>query len=103
MPAPKFRLDYVNSADADIQYWTIHTFGDVRAAMSCWHGSVKTFMADANDSEITSSLHLLLLMGIGLQGHGTEWHPALDFRDQLVRAARNSPLKEVARLIWSSA
>lgn len=103
VPAPKFRLDYVNSADADIQYWTIHTFGDVRAAMSCWHGSVKTFMADANDSEITSSLHLLLLMGIGLQGHGTEWHPALDFRDQLVRAARNSPLKEVARLIWSSA
>jgi hypothetical protein len=33
---PKFRLDGVNSADADRQFWTIITFGDVRAAMSCW-------------------------------------------------------------------
>jgi hypothetical protein len=90
MPAPKLRLETVNSADPDIQYWTITTFGDVRAMMSCWHGSVGSFLADANDSEITSSLHLLLLMGIGLHGYGMEWRPALDLRDQLVRAAKAS-------------
>jgi hypothetical protein len=90
VPAPKFLLENVNAADADIQYWTITTFGDVRAMMSCWHGSVDTFVADANDNEMASSLHLLLLMGIGLHGYGMEWRPALDLRDQLVRAAKAS-------------
>jgi hypothetical protein len=89
-PAPKFQLDGVNSADADISYWTITTFGDVRAAMSCSHGSVSFFLADANDSEIRSSLHLLVLMAIGLHGWGMEWRPALEMRDQLVRMANAS-------------
>jgi hypothetical protein len=71
-------------------FWTIITFGDVRAAMSCWHGSVETFMADANDSEIRSSLHLLVLMAIGLHGWGMEWRPALEMRDQLVRMATDA-------------
>jgi len=87
---PKFRLDGVNSADADRQFWTIITFDDVQAAMSCWHGSGETFMADANDSEIRSSLHLRVLMAIGLHGWGMEWRPALEMRDQLVRMANAS-------------
>jgi hypothetical protein len=90
VPAPKFELSTVNAADADIQYWTITMFGDVRAMMSCWHGSVGSFLADANDREMASSLHLLLLMAIGIHGYGMEWRPALDLRDQLVRAAKAS-------------
>jgi hypothetical protein len=90
MPAPKFRLVGNNSADPDITYWTITTFDNVRAAIICSHGSVEAFMADANDSELTSSIHLLLLMAIGLHGYGMEWREALDLRDQLVRTAKAS-------------
>jgi hypothetical protein len=38
VPAPKFDLVHVNEADANIRYWSITTFGDVRAEMSCRHG-----------------------------------------------------------------
>jgi hypothetical protein len=96
-PVPKFRLEHVNSADAGIQYWTIATFNDVRAMISCWHGSVGTFAADANDSEGMSSVHLSLLMGIGLYSYGLEWREAIGLRDQLMRAARASD-PQIARL-----
>jgi hypothetical protein len=96
-PAPVFRLEHVNSADADIQYWTITSFNDVRAMISCWHGSVGTFAADANDSEGMSSVHLSALIGIGLYGYGVEWRQALDLRDKLLRAAKASDL-QTARL-----
>lgn len=89
-PAPEFRLQHVNSADANVTYWTIVTFGDVRAMMSCWHGRVGTFAADAIDHEMASSLDLLVMMGIGLHGYGLEWRPALYLRDNLVRAANAS-------------
>jgi hypothetical protein len=58
VPAPKFQLVHINEADANIQYWSITMFSDNRAMMSCWHGSVGTFAADANDSEGMSSVHL---------------------------------------------
>jgi hypothetical protein len=92
VPAPKFELVHVNEADANIRYWSITMFGDVRSVMSCWYGWVGTFAADANDSEM-SSVHLSLLMGIGLYSYGMEWREALGLRDQLVRAAKASDLQ----------
>jgi hypothetical protein len=65
--------------------------------MSCWHGSVGTFAADASDSEGMSSVHLSLLMGIGLYSYGLEWREALGLRDQLMREARASE-PQIARL-----
>jgi hypothetical protein len=64
-------------------------FSDVRAMMSCWHGCVKTFAADANNSEGMSSLHLSTLMGIGLYSDVLEWSEAIALRDQLMREATN--------------
>jgi hypothetical protein len=98
-PLPGFRLEHVNSADAEITYWIIATFDDVRMMMSCRHGSLGTFAADANDREIASGLHLLLLMGIGLHGYGMAWRTALDLRDQLVRTAKASDSQTANLLI----
>jgi hypothetical protein len=97
VPAPQFQLDDVNSADANIRYWSITMFDDARAVVSCWHGSVHSFLADANGNDIKSSIHLMLLMAMGLHGYGLEWRPALELRDQLVRAAKASD-PHVARL-----
>jgi hypothetical protein len=87
-PAPKFRLDRNSSADPGERYFTISMFRDVRAAMSCSHGSVRFFLADANDREKMS--HLMLMMAIGLHGYGIGLRPALELRDQLVRMAKES-------------
>jgi len=87
-PAPKFRLDRNNSADPGERYFTISMFRDVRAAVSCSQGSVRFFLADANDREKMS--HLMLMMAIGLHGYGIELRPALELRDQLVRMAKES-------------
>ena len=87
-PAPKFRLDRKNSADPGERNFTISMFRDVRAAMSCSHGSVRFFLADANDREKMS--HLMLMMAIALHGYGIELRPALELRDQLVRMANES-------------
>ena len=58
--------------------------------MSCWHGEVETFAADANSAEPMSVLHTMLLAGIGLHGYGLEWRQALQVRDQLVSLAKAS-------------
>jgi hypothetical protein len=87
-PAPKFQLDRTNSADPSERDFTISMFGDVRAVMSCSHGSVRFFLADANDREKMS--HLMLIMAIGLHAYGIEWRPALEVRDQLVRMSKES-------------
>jgi hypothetical protein len=87
-PAPKFRLDRNSSADPGERYFTISMFRDVRAAMSCSHGSVRFFLADANDREKMS--HLMLMMAIGLHSYGIGLRPALELRDQLVRMAKES-------------
>jgi hypothetical protein len=39
---------------------------------------------------MTSSLHLLAMMGIGLHGYGLEWRPALHLRDNLMHSAKAS-------------
>ena len=90
IPTPTFQLTHVNEPDSDVTHWTIVTFNEIRAKMVCWHGSVSTFAVDANNSKMTSSLHLLLLTGIGLHAYGLEWGPALKLRDDLVRAAKAS-------------
>ena len=89
-PPPKFRLEHVNSADANNQFFSITMFDDARAAMSCWHGEVETFAADANSAEPMSILHTMLLAGIGLHCYGLEWRQALQVRDQLVSLAKAS-------------
>jgi hypothetical protein len=88
LPAPQFELEHVNEADADVTYWKITMFSDVRAMMSCWHGWVKTFAADANNSEGMSSLHLSTLMGIGLYSYVLDWREAIALRDDLMREAK---------------
>jgi hypothetical protein len=88
VPAPKFELVHVNEADANIRYWSITMFGDVRAMMSCWHGSVGTFAADANDNSGMATVHLSLLMGLGLYGYEFDLREAAGLRDQLMREAR---------------
>jgi len=89
-PAPQFRLAHVNSADPNIQYFTIVMFDDARAMLSCWHGEVGTFAADANSTEPMSVLHTMLLAGMGLHGYGLEWRQALEMRDHLVSLAKAS-------------
>ena len=89
-PPPTFRLEHVNSADANNQFFSNTMFDDARAAMSCWHGEVETFAADANSAEPMSVLHTMLLAGIGLHGYGLEWRQALQVRDQLVSLAKAS-------------
>lgn len=89
-PAPQFQLTRVIDVDADTTFWSIAAFDDVRSMMECRHGQVGTFAADANDSETTSSLHLALMMSMGLHGYGLEWPPALHLRDKLIRAAKAS-------------
>jgi hypothetical protein len=73
-----------------VTFWTIAGFDDVRAMMICSHGLVDTFAADANDSKITSSVHLFIMMGLGLHAYGLDWRPALYLRDDLVRTAKVS-------------
>ena len=87
IPAPTFTLAHINEPDSDLTYWTIDTFADVRAVMICERGVVQVFAVDAEDAEIQSRLHFLLLTAIGLHAYGMEWRPALDFRDDLVRVA----------------
>ena len=89
-PPPTFRLEHVNSADANNQFFSNTMFDDARAAMSCWHGEVETFAADANSAEPMSVLHTMLLAGIGLHGYGLEWRQALQVRDQVVSLAKAS-------------
>ena len=65
--------------------------------ISCWHGLIGSFLADADDSELMTTVHFVILMGIALHAYGMEWRPALKLRDQLVRAAKASET-HVARL-----
>lgn len=88
MPAPAFRLSRVGAAGREM--WDIQLFDDTRAMMICNHGSVETFAADANDGEMKSSLHLMLLMAMGLHGYGLDWRPALLLRDKLVSTTKAS-------------
>jgi hypothetical protein len=91
LPKPEFTLLDINATDdPDIKYWSIGIFDDTHSMFLCRHGRVRSFLADADDSAITSSLHLAVLMGIGLHAYGMDWRPALDLRDQLARAAKSS-------------
>jgi hypothetical protein len=87
-PVPQFDLWHVNDADAGIRYFKIRMFDNVRSIVSCWHGQVGTFAADANDAEPMSAVHLSLLMGIGFYGDGMAWQEAIGARDDLLRAAK---------------
>jgi hypothetical protein len=89
-PLPKFWLEHVNSADANIQYFTISMFDDARAMMACSYGEVETFAADANGTSPTSIVHTMLLAAMALHGYGLEWRQALKMRDQLVSLAKAS-------------
>jgi hypothetical protein len=89
-PFPKIRLEHVDSADANIQYFTISMFDDARAMMSCSYGKVETFAADASSTVPMSILHTMLLAGMALHGYGLEWRQALKVRDQLVSLAKAS-------------
>ena len=48
VPAPKFKLEDVNSADANNQFFSILMFDEVRAMFLCSHGEADTFAAEAN-------------------------------------------------------
>lgn len=89
-PIPKFQQEQLNSADANIQYFTISMFDDAHAVMSCRDGEADTFAADADSNGQTSILHTMLLAAMGLHGYGLEWRPALKMRDQLFRSAKTS-------------
>ena len=99
LPSPQFELEQASSADADVTYWKITMFDDVRAMMSCWHGWVHTFMADANDSKGMSSVHALTLMSIGLYSHGLEWPKAIELRNSLIREASEAEPQIAKRII----
>jgi hypothetical protein len=90
IPAPTFTLAPINEPDADLTYWTIASFADVRTMMLCERGVVQVFAVDAKDAEAQSSLHFVLLTAIGLYAYGMEWPPAIDFRDDLLRVASES-------------
>jgi hypothetical protein len=89
-PAPTFRLSHVGAAVPDREMWDIEMFDDARAMMMCRHGSVEAFLADANNGEIKSSLHLMLLMAMGLHGYGLDWRPALLLRDKIISTTKAS-------------
>lgn len=89
-PPPNFQLEQVNSAAANVQYFTISMFDDVRAMMSCVGGEVDTFEAEANSADQTSIVHTMLLAATGLHGYGLAWRPAFKMRDQLFRLAKAS-------------
>jgi hypothetical protein len=96
-PPPKFQPEQLNSADANIQYFTISMFDDARAMMSCRDGEVDTFAADASANKQKSIRHTMLLAAMGLYGYGLEWRPALKMRDQLFRLA-NASNKQAAKV-----
>jgi hypothetical protein len=57
----------------------------------CWHGSVRTFAADANTGgEGMTSVHLSAMMGIGLYAYALDWREAVEMRNELMRAAKAS-------------
>jgi hypothetical protein len=87
VPAPTFTLAQIDEPSADLTYWTIAIFDDVRTMMLCERGLVQVFAVDAKDAEIQSCLHFSLLTAIGLYAYGMEWPPAIDFRDDMVRVA----------------
>lgn len=89
-PPPKFQLEQVNSADVNVQYFTISMFDDVRAMMSCLGGGVDTFEAEADGTDQKSILRTMLLAAMGLHGYGLGWRPAFKMRDQLFRLAKAS-------------
>jgi hypothetical protein len=89
-PEPKFQLAHVSSLDPDKTFWSIAAFDDVRSMMECRRGRVGTFAADTNNSEVSHSLHLLAMMGMGLHGYGMEWRPALVLRNNLLRKVETS-------------
>ena len=62
--------------------------GDVRAEISCSHGSVRFFLADGKDREQMSDL--MPIMAVGLHAYGIDWRQALELRDQLVRMVKAS-------------
>lgn len=89
-PVPKFELSHVSSADGNSQYFAVSMFKDVRALISCRHGLVETFAADANSNKPASVLHAMILAGAGLHGFGLDWKSALETREELVRTAKIS-------------
>jgi hypothetical protein len=90
-PSPTFRLSHViGAAGPDREMWDVEMFDAARAMMMCRHGSVETFAADANNGEMKSSLHLMLLMAMGLHGYGLDWRPALLLRDKLISTTKAS-------------
>jgi hypothetical protein len=90
VPAPQFRLEHVNSADANSQFFRITMFDDARAMISCSNGMVEKFAADANSDARKSINHTMLLAGLALHGFGLELRQALETRDQLVSLAKAS-------------
>jgi hypothetical protein len=90
VPAPKFRLEEVNSADANNQFFSILMFDDARAMFLCSHDEVETFAVEAKSAASISVVHAMLLAGMGFHGYGLEWRQALIMRDRLVSLAKSS-------------
>jgi hypothetical protein len=95
---PKF-LAMQSEVDPDVRYWTITMFGDVRSMMSCWHGSVRWFAADANTGEGMASVHLSAMMGIGLYAYALDWREAVEMRNELMRAAKASDTHQARAMV----
>jgi hypothetical protein len=87
---PQFRLQQVNSADENKQFFSITMFDDARAMIICSSGMVETFAADANRDTRKSINHAMLLADFALHGFGLELRQAHEMRDQLVNLAKAS-------------
>jgi hypothetical protein len=74
-------------------------FPDVRAAILCRNGQVRSYMADADDDKPASALHVQILATLGLQGYQMDMRSALALRDQLVSEAKEAEPHTAKRAI----
>jgi hypothetical protein len=94
IPAPKFDLAHVNSADPDWRDFSITTVSDVRSMLSCRHGEIDAYAVDANGPGRTSTDHVGALTAIGIYSDGWTWQEATAIRDQLLRKAKETSVAE---------